>query len=199
MINGLIKSLNNIILISTDFLFNTIEDGEFQRVDRSINDIFKFPTFWNHHSLNTSLYKWKYQLEKSQKYYSNLLYSFIFGKTHYSDIEYYLCLLHISSVDTLNPNVVQIEDIIYNFHEYSHYKKNYSLTRTSSRSNLHKVSSRIDKLICAKYLILIMNEVYFEELNMYNYTLLVYWVSKNLEKIGYDKLDEYYPKGWNIN
>lgn len=198
MIDGLIKSITTIILNSTDFLFNSVEDGEFQRVDKSVNNIFPSPTFWNHHTLNTSLYKWKYQLEKSQKYHSNILHSFIFGKINFSDIEYYLCLLHMSKVDRLDPNVIQIEDVIYNFHEYSHCKKNYSLGITSSRSNLHKVTSNFDKLICAKYLILIMNEVYFEELNMYNYTLLVYWVSKNLEKIGYDRLGEYYPKGWNV-
>ena len=149
----------------------------------SNNDIYTYPNFCNHRTINVTLYSWPHQISINDNNLSNKLKFFIFNKNKIDDIDKYLSYLHISKYDPLDMRFIKIENVEYEFIEYSTLNKNYNLKIVKNFDNIYPNKSIFDKLISAKILIMIMNEVKYDELNLLNYSILVKWYLKNARNV----------------
>ena len=163
---------------------------------------FLYPSLWNHRMLCTSLIDWSYQMKEFNNSSSEILKKF-FTKGYENEIfhiENFLSLLSINTSDeSYNPNIIQIEDFQLHYHGYSTKVKNYSIyikndvNNFKFNNNLKLNNNLKSKLICAKYLILLMNEIPFGYGNMINYSKLVKWL---IDKSNENNLPFNRPKGW---
>lgn len=164
---------------------------------KKINQTYIYPNFLSHRTNNTTMYSWEHQIKKSL-FLSNKIRSFVFKGNNFISLDRFLMTLKISDYDSLNPSKFQIENIIYIDHGYSTVRKNYSLKTTYNCDNLNFIYSEQDKIICAKYLLMIMNEISVDEINIYNYNNLVKYINKKSNVVLGKNVKNFYPKGWQI-
>jgi hypothetical protein len=173
-----------------------IERKESVTVEETSQYFFTLPVYYNHRLINTTMEIWKFQMDKIDDSTNRNLKNFFLHK-EIANIDKFLSLLSfITSDETYNPEVVQIEEFVCLYDGYSTQKKNYTLKFFPLKHHLNRVSNLKDKIICAKYLIMMMNEIDHKKVNMVNYCNLVKWLST----IGVEYLSgnsfEIYPKGW---
>lgn len=124
----------------------------------------------------------------------------MFFENHYCyfpDINTLLGKLLISSnIENYNPNSFQIEEYVYTYIGYSTSSKNYIISFNNNKKGLRYPINIIEKLICGKQLLMLMNEMNSNDLNMYNYSKLVRWIIDNSIKHLGNKVCYFYPKGW---
>lgn len=160
---------------------------------------FSQPSLWNHRMCCTLLHDWPYQLNKFYLISNKSLKRFFTKGEHNKceNIENFLSSLSIfTSDESYNPDIVQIEELKINYHGYSTQKKNYSVSLSRETCRLKQNSNVKDRMICAKYIILLMNEIPIGEANMMNYTLLVKWLFQKLHSETNQKYVDFFPKGW---
>lgn len=160
------------------------------------DNLFMLPSFYNHRMINVTLETWKFQVDEDKILGDAILSSLIFNNISASSIDYYLSQLSITDYDSFNPNFFQINGIQITYLGYSTKKKNYIISYSSKRNNMKKPSTDNDKLICLKFLILIMNEVNPNFLNIGNYSSLVRWGFDKIKNSDSFSFVEFSPPGW---
>lgn len=164
-------------MILINFIYKLIIDIFYSK-NSKFKKIYKYPDYFSHRTNNSTMYIWDFQINKKMNISSKIA-SFIFKGNNYLFIDRYLSSLKISKYNT---SFFQIENILCVNHEYSNISKNYSLEVRKNCDYLLSVKSKTDKIICAKYLLMIMNEVNYNDVNMVNYNLLVSYINENSQK-----------------
>lgn len=156
----------------------------------------KRTTYFSHRYNNTSLNNWPFQVKKDKNKISGILEFFMFNTCFIKyNIDDFLSRLRISNYDNHNPKFFTIEDYTIEYYGYSTNHKNYSI-KIGNIPNLIDVSTDEDKLMCAKFLIFIMNEINEDDVNMYNYNKLIQWFFKNAIEYNEYTGISLYPLGW---
>lgn len=185
--------------------FRNIEDIEpviihkEKKLGTSDQFYFSLPSLWNHRMICLSLDDWSYQMINFHVISNERLKNFFMIGSHNIcvDIEEFLSSLSIyTSDESYNPDVVQIEELRLDYHGYSTRKKNYSIRLERKTHNLKQNRDIKSKLVCAKYLILLINEIPFGEANMANYSRLVKWLYQTTREVNNQNLSIVCPKGW---
>lgn len=166
------------------------------KINIPLNNEYLLPTFCSHRLLNTTLDYWPYQVLYNSHNLSNNMKSFLNGSLILIPMETILSKFMISEYNSLYDETFQIDNYKIEYHGYSTNKRNYTIKNVKNPTNLKNVSSHQDMIMCAKYLLLICNEIHFNFINMKAYDILVSWIRN--ESLKYDIYDRHkcYPNGW---
>lgn len=141
-----------------------------------------------HHTAEKTLGICIRSIEKHKISVVNML---IYGKscvTSISDIDRLLSFVRISCSERKYHDEIQLDNYVYS--ETGDYPCRYKiLWRDDNIGNLHHANTDKDKLLAAKYILQLMNEVDPDKLNFQNYFFLTKWLDAN------DLLIQYTPHG----
>lgn len=195
-------TISNLVPLANKLTGSTKENSskdQYVFVENDNKYFFTLPVYYNHRLINTTMDMWKFQMNRVEDSTNEILKGFLLNNEGYGvyRIDAFLStLLFTTSDDTYNPEIVQIEEFACIYDSYSTQRKNYTIRFVSKKDHLRRVVTLKDKIICAKYLIMMMNEINYEDVNMANYCRLVKWLNDTANNYLGDGNKEIYPKGW---
>lgn len=196
IIGSVIRLIGNLCEESN---INDDNDQDFIIISTKDEFRFKLPSFWNHRMSCISMEYWPFQMSILNMT-SNEDFKRFFMKGYDNNFfnigKFISSLVYGVSDESYNPCIVQIEEFIIDYHGYSTIRKNYSILFNSNTKNLVNVNSIKSKIICAKYLILMMNEMPYDIVNIGNYSRLVKWLFKKTHTPDNKSEEIFSPKGW---
>lgn len=191
--------LDNVVKDCDSEILDIYENDDFivcNKIDKLKYEIFKSNCFWSHRHICVSMDIWPYQITNNMIKKGSPFSYILRNRITLNMFDLTISSFYISNYKSWNPERIQISNFIITQYSYSTINKNYKIENSNDFSNLRRVSSHNDKIICAKYLIFLLNEVNNDYVPLENYSLIVYWLIDQLRNLPYEEKINILPKGW---